>query len=85
MTRIALSAVAAVFLVTPAFADTTPTDDEAKKLSEAAAALGFSGGKLEKETEATGVYEIDDAKGKNGMQYDLKFDKDFNLLSVTRD
>lgn len=81
-----LAAAAAVaLLATPAFADEKPSADEAKKLSEAAAALGYTGGTAEKEAEATGVYEIDDAKSKDGMQYDLKFDKDFKLLSVTRD
>lgn len=72
-------------LATPVFADSKPSDEEAKKLTEAAAALGFTGGALEKETEASGVYEIDDAKSKDGGQYDLKFDKDFKLLSITRD
>ena len=82
-----LLAVAAAFalLATPAFADEKPSDDEAKKLTEAATALGFTGGTAEKESEATGVYEIDDAKSKDGGQYDLKFDKDFKLLSITRD
>jgi hypothetical protein len=85
MTRFALSAVAAFLFVTPAFADSKPSDEEAKKLTEAAAALGYTGGEIEKETEGTGVYEIDDAKAKDGSQYDLKFDKDFKLLSITRD
>ncbi|MEQ1650981.1 MAG: PepSY domain-containing protein [Hyphomicrobium sp.] len=76
---------AAAMFATPAFADSKPSDDEAKKLTEAAAALGYTGGTAEKETEGTGVYEIDDAKLKDGSQYDLKFDKDFKLLSVTRD
>lgn len=79
------AAAAFALLATPAFADSKPSDDEAKKLTEAAAALGFTGGTQEKETEATGVYEIDDAKSKDGGQYDLKFDKDFKLLSITRD
>ena len=77
-------AAAVALLATPAFADEKPSAEEAKKLTEAAAALGFTGGELEKESEATGVYEIDDAK-KDGAQYDLKFDKDFKLLSITRD
>ncbi len=86
MTRFALiAATAAVFAVTPAFADTKPTDAEAKSITEALAALGYSGGEMEKETEGTGVYEIDDAKDKGGMQFDVKLDKDFKVLSVTRD
>ncbi len=80
------AAIAAVTLIaTPAFADGKPSDAEAKALKEAAAALGYTGGELEKETEGSGVFEIDDAKSKDGGQYDLKFDKDFKLLSATRD
>lgn len=69
----------------PALADSKPSADEAKKLTDAMTALGFSGGELEKETEGSGVFEVDDAKDKGGAQFDLKFDKDFKLLSVTRD
>lgn len=78
-------AAAATMFAFPAFADEKPSADEAKKLTAAAEALGYTGGTAEKESEATGVYEIDDAKSKDGGQYDLKFDKDFKLLSVTRD
>jgi opacity protein-like surface antigen len=81
-----ITAVAAAMAVSaPAFADTKPSADEVKRLTEAAAALGFTGGQPEKETEGSGVFEIDDAKSKDGGQYDLKFDKDFKLLSATRD
>lgn len=72
-------------LATPALADGKPTAEEAKKITDAAAAWGFSGGTPEKETEGSGIYELDDAKSKDGGQYDVKFDKDFKLLSVTRD
>jgi hypothetical protein len=47
-------------------------------------ALGCTGGKMEKETEASGYFEVDDAKCKDG-QYDIKFDKDFKLIGMTRD
>lgn len=85
MNRFAYATLAVAFFAAPAFADTKPSDEEAKKLSDAAAALGYTGGTYEKEDEASGVYEIDDAKSKDGGQYDLKFDKDFKLLSVTKD
>ena len=45
---------------------------------------GCSGGKIEKEAEATGVFEVDDAKCHDG-QYDIKLDKDFKMISITRD
>ncbi|HPG88450.1 MAG TPA: PepSY domain-containing protein [Hyphomicrobium sp.] len=81
-----LAAAAAVALIaTPAFADEKPSADETAKLEAAATAYGFTGGQPEKESEATGVYELNDAKSKDGGQYDLKFDKDFKLLSITRD
>jgi hypothetical protein len=31
------------------------------------------------------VFELDDAKCKDGRNYDLKFDKDFKLRSITAD
>jgi hypothetical protein len=46
--------------------------------------VGCSGGKMEKETEATGVYEVHDAKCKDG-QYDIKLDKDFKVIVIARD
>ena len=47
-------------------------------------AWGCSGGKMEQETEGTSVYEVDDAKCKDG-QYDIKLDKEFKVISITRD
>ena len=44
---------------------------------------GCSGGKIEQESEGTGVYEVDDAKCKDG-QYDIKLDKEFKVISITR-
>lgn len=69
----------------PAMADTPLTPEETKLAVAAAAAVGCEGGKWEKETEGTGVYELDDAKCKEGGSYDLKFDKDFKLIVMSRD
>ena len=85
MKKFAIAAAAAFALTVPALADSKPSDDEAKKITEALTAAGYTGGEMEKETEGTGVYEIDDAKDKSGMQFDIKLDKDFKILSVTRD
>lgn len=85
MKKIAIIAASAFALAMPAFADSKPSDEEVKKITEALSAAGYSGGEFEKETEATGVYEIDDAKDKSGAQFDIKLDKDFKILSVTRD
>ncbi len=85
MKRIAIATIAALFASTAAFADDKPSDVEAAKLKEAVAAWGCEGGEYEKESEGTGVFEVDDAKCKDGRQYDLKFDKDFNLLVISAD
>jgi hypothetical protein len=85
MTRTIATAVALAFLSTSAFADSRPSDEEAGKIKAALSEWGFTGGTYEKETEATGVYEIDDAKAKSGAQYDIKLDKDFKVLSITAD
>lgn len=82
-TLLATSLVFALSL--PAFADTPLTEDEQKQAAAAAAAWGCEGGKWEKEAEASGVFELDDAKCKDGRNYDLKFDKDFKLRSMTAD
>jgi hypothetical protein len=73
-----------VALASPVYADGKLSDAEAKTGMAAATALGCEGGEWEKETEGTGVYELDDAKCKDG-QFDVKFDKDFKLLNMTRD
>ena len=84
MTRLLLACGCALFLsFTPALADEKPSDAEAKKIQEALTQIGCSGGESEKESEATGVFEIDDAKCKDG-QFDIKLDKDFKLMSMTR-
>ncbi len=85
MTRIALVAFAALLCATPALADAELSADEAKKAAAAATAWGCEGGKWEKETEASGVFELDDAKCKDGANYDLKFDKDMKLIAITKD
>lgn len=81
---IALAAGLAV-LATSALADEKPSAAEVEKIRAALAALGCEGGEMEKESEASGVFEIDDAKCKIGGQFDIKLDKDFKLISMTRD
>ncbi|HET6388831.1 PepSY domain-containing protein [Hyphomicrobium sp.] len=85
MKQLVLAVCAACALSVPAFADTPLSADETKQATAAAAAWGCEGGKWEKETEGTGVYELDDAKCKDGRAYDLKFDKDFKLLNMSAD
>jgi hypothetical protein len=84
MKRILITAFGAALAGTCALADTKPTDAEAAKIEQAIKAWGCEGGTYEKETEGSGVFEAEDVKCKNG-QYDFRFDKDFNLLAITRD
>lgn len=79
------TAIAVVLGTSFAIADEKPSAEEAAKIKEVLSAMGYTGGEYEKESEASGVYEIDDAKGASGKQYDIKLDKDFNLLSITAD
>jgi hypothetical protein len=84
MKRFAVIAIATTFFAAPAFADEKVTEDEGKKIEAAIAEWGCSGGKFEKESEATGVYEVDDAKCKGG-QYDFRLGKDFKVMVITND
>jgi len=80
-----LGAVAIGALVsTAAIGDAKVSPAAAKKIKAAMKAWGCAGGKLEQETEATGVYEVDDAKC-HGRQYDIKLDKSFRVISITSD
>ena len=75
---------AALASSTFALADTPVTPPEAEKIKAALEVLGCTGGKMEKENEGSGYFEVDDAKCKDG-QYDIKLDKDFKMTSMTRD
>ena len=80
----ALVAFVVMACSTAGLADTPVSEAEAQKIRAALEAWGCSGGKMEKETEANGLYEVDDAKCKDG-QYDIKLDKDFKVIVITRD
>jgi len=83
--HLTVAAVAMAMAATAAFADEKPSDEEAAKIKEAVAAWGCEGGEYEKESEGSGVFEIDDAKCKDGNQYDIKLNDKFSLTSMTRD
>ena len=84
MMRILAFAVILTTGGTFALADKPVSQADAEKIQAALKAWGCSGGKMEQETEATGVYEVDDAKC-HGGQYDIKLDKDFKVIVITRD
>jgi hypothetical protein len=75
---------AALVSSTFALADTPVTPAEAEKIKAALEVLGCTGGKMEKESEGSGYFEVDDAKCKDG-QYDVKLDKEFKMIAMTRD
>lgn len=85
MIKVTVLAAGLAALATAALADEKPSAAEAEQIKAALAALGCEGGEMEKESEASGVFEIDDAKCKVGGQFDIKLDKDFKLISMTRD
>ena len=67
-----------------ALADKPVSQADAEKIQAALKAWGCSGGKMEQENEASGIYEVDDAKC-HGAQYDIKLDKEFKVISITGD
>jgi hypothetical protein len=83
MKRILLALMAAS-LSTAALADKEVTPAEAEKIKAAMQAWGCSGGKMEQETEASSIFEVDDAKC-HGAQYDVKLDKEFKVILISRD
>lgn len=80
MRKVVLISVAALALgAGAALADQKPSADETQKITAALEALGCKNPEeIEKEDE--GHFEIDDAVCADG-QYDIKFDKDFKLIS----
>jgi hypothetical protein len=80
----ALAAAGIIASTSVLLADTPVTPAEAEKIKAALEAWGCTGGKMEKETEGSGYFEVDDAKCKDG-QYDFKLDKDFKVTVITRD
>jgi hypothetical protein len=78
------TAIGIIASTSPLLADTPVTPADAEKIKAALEAWGCTGGKMEKETEGSGYFEVDDAKCKDG-QYDFKLDKDFTVTVITRD
>ena len=84
LTMMALAA-AGIIGSTTVVAETPLTPAEEEKIKAALEAFGCTGGKIEKEDEDTTLpYEVDDAKCKSG-EYDIKLDKNFNVIIILRD
>lgn len=84
MIRVAILAAAFAVSASTAFADSPVKEPDAAKIKAALEAVGCEGGKYEHETEASGVFEVDDAKCKDG-QFDFKLDKDFKIVNKSAD
>ena len=84
MHKLMIVALAAALGSTAALADSKPSEEEAGKVKATLTEWGCEGGTIEKETEASGVFEVDDAKCK-GAQYDIKLDSSFKVISLSRD
>lgn len=74
----------ASLISTAALADAQVSPADAEKIRATLKEWGCSGGKMEQEREASGVYEVDDAQCPGG-QYDIKLDREFRVVSITRD
>ena len=85
MKKFACIALALTLCSGAALADSKPAEDEAGKIKQTLSDWGCSGGTFEKETEASGMFEADDVKCKDGNQYDVKLDGSFKIISITRD
>jgi hypothetical protein len=83
MIRVLLALTLASFS-TVALADKEVSSADAEKIKAAIQPWGCTGGKMEQETEASGIYEVDDAKC-HGGQYDIKLDKEFKVILISRD
>ena len=84
MNKTTIAALVAMLCTSAALADSKPSDAEAGKVKAALTEWGCEGGTIEKETEASGVFEVDDAKCK-GAQYDIKLDSSYKIINITRD
>jgi hypothetical protein len=81
----ALAAAGIIGSTTALLADTPVTPTEEDKIKAALEAFGCTGGKIGREDEdRTLPYEVDDAKCKSG-EYDIKLDKNFNVIIILRD
>ena len=80
---VALFAIALMAPIT-AHADDKVSEAEGKAIQSAISAWGCKGGDMEKESEGTGVFEVDDADCPGG-QYDIKLSADNKVISISRD
>lgn len=69
---------------TSAISGVEPAIDEVEKLNQALAAIGCTGGEMEKNIGDVTTYEVDDSICDKG-QFDIKFDNDFKIIKQKQD
>ncbi len=84
MVRASIFAVVLAISGSLALADCPVSDAHAAKIKAALEAVGCEGGKYEQETKVPGVFEVDDARCKDG-QFDFRLDKDFQITGKSAD
>jgi hypothetical protein len=86
-TALAIAALMSGFALTaPASADDDLSHFEWSELRAAMAAIGCYGTDVERESYGSRLYyEVDDARCRDGREYDLKFSRDFYLIGRRRD
>lgn len=85
MKRISFAVAALLFAAAPTLADDKPTADEQTKINSVLSAWGCSGGESEKESEASGLFEVDDAKCKDGANYDFRISPQGKVIMIVAD
>jgi hypothetical protein len=84
--KVTLMALAAVGIIgsTTVVAETPVTPAEEEKIKATLEAFGCTGGIEKEDEDSTLLYEVDEAKCKSG-EYDIKLDKNFNVIIIVRD
>lgn len=67
-----------------AYAGIEPSIDEVEKLNQALAAVGCTGGQMEKNSGDATTFAVQDSECDKG-EFDFVFDKDFKILKKTKD
>ena len=76
---VALSATVLLAPVTPALADRDPTAEERTRIEAVLREEGFTAWE-DIELEDEGYWEVDDAVGSDGREYDLHLDTDLGII-----
>ena len=84
MKRKLLIVGSAISFFTPVLAGIEPSIDEVEKLNQALAAIGCTGGEMEKNIGDVTTYDVDDSICDKG-QFDIKFDNNFKIMKQKQD